>query len=196
MLPQEGDDVGDRFPGDQIAQGVQAREDLQGEAFLLGDEVAGQILRPHAGGEEVCVVDDRVLDAGGGDGLGQVRFPHPFRQPEALRPRAEAALQVGRHLADLPGPVAFGDHGEDRLVVAARHELDLLALHQRAQHREELRVRALQPVQERAGVVHRHADLRVLLEGAQHGQVALGVRRLEDMGEVAHGLMVVDGQRE
>ena len=68
----------------------------------------------------------------------------------------KCGLEVVRHHGDLPARVALGQDGQHRLVEAAAEELDLAALDQRAQLVEVVGPLALDPLEERAGVVQGH----------------------------------------
>ena len=99
-------------------------------------------------------------------------------------------------MGDLSQLVGVGDGGQDGLVVAAGHHLDLTASRQGLQAGQEVGPMLAQPVQEAAAVVQGETDAPVALQRRQQRQVGLLVDGLEDVVDVADGLVVVDSQAE
>ena len=108
----------------------------------------------------------------------------------------KCALEVVGHHVDLPARVALRQHREHRLVEAAAEQLDLTALDERAQLVEVVGPLALDPLEQRPGVVQRHLHRRELGERVDERPVAVVVRLLEHVPEVSVGLMVVDGEEQ
>ena len=194
LFPQVLHHLFDGPPGNAVAQPFAGAEDLEGEPLLLGDVIAEEVLVLQAHVFEVGVVHDSVLDPRLGQGFGEVGFPHPFGQPEPHRIVAEVVPHRLGELFDLAKLVHVGNGDEDGLVVAASHDLHLAPAHQRRDAGEEVGAVLHNPVAEAARVVEGHADGGVLLQQGDHGLVGFLVGFGEDEVEVAHGLVVVDGQ--
>ena len=196
VLAQVVDDVLDRPPRDPVAQPLLGAEDRDRTALVLGDVRAPQVVLGDRRGPEVRVVEDRPGVAARGERGGQVRLPDPLGQPRAGRPRPEHLLDLVGHPAELPDAVALRQRHEDRLRVAAAHDLDLAAIGEDPQPRDERRALRAQPVEQRPAVVERDADGRVALERVDHRQVRLLEDLRDDPAEVADRLVVVEGERE
>ena len=106
----------------------------------------------------------------------------------------EELLEIGREVADLPHPVAVGNHGQDRLVESAAQDLDPARLDQAANLGDVLGVLLDQPFQERSGGVQGERDLRIVFQHVQKRAIAVAIGLLEDAVEIAHRLVVVQGE--
>ena len=92
--------------------------------------------------------------------------------------------------------VAARDTDEDRLVVAAREELDLAALHEVGEVTDDVGPIALEPIEERAGEMERRFHFGVPIERSHERRIrALGYVS-EYMGEVPRWLVLVENQRQ
>ena len=127
VLAQVVDDLVDVAERDPVAQALLGPEDAQQLALVLGRVGAPQVLLGDRRGAEVGVVEDRPVVAGRDERGRQVRLPDALGQPGAARPPPEQRLELVAHPAQLADPVALRQRGEDRLVVAAAEDLDLVA---------------------------------------------------------------------
>jgi hypothetical protein len=115
------------------------------------------------------VIENGVRDIGFGQDRRQLGFPHTFGKPSAGRAISEMALDVVRELDDLLVLVRRRDRNQNGLVKAAAHHLDLAF-----------------------GDVH----ARVSLEDINEWQIAASVGLLENMIEIANGLVRVDEKNQ
>ena len=147
---------------------------------------------------EVRVVEDGPAIAAGDEGRRQVRLPDALGEPGAGRPSAEEALEFVAHASKLPDPVALGQRGEDRFVVAAAQDLDLLAGDEGMQSFDEVGPLGGEPGQQRAGVVERQPYPVMTLQRLEHREIGLVIDLGEDPAEVPDRLVVVEreGQRD
>ena len=93
---------------DEVAQPLVDGKQRHALAVALGPERRVQLLGGEAGDEEVAIVDQRVADAGVGEVGGELGLPHPLGQPEARGVHPEPAAHGLAHPADLLHPVARG----------------------------------------------------------------------------------------
>ncbi|OPZ23630.1 MAG: hypothetical protein BWZ01_03115 [Deltaproteobacteria bacterium ADurb.BinA179] len=105
-------------------------------------------------------------------------------------------LEIYAHELDLVTGVGLGNHGQDRLVESAPHELNLGALCKGFQQGEELRIVLFEPLPERTGVVKGHGDVGVIRQDAQQWQIAVPGALFENAGKVPHGLMRMNTERQ
>jgi len=123
----------------------------------------------------VLVVEHRVRDARFGQEGRQVRLPHAFGQPGAEGPLTEDRVHTIGERADLPDAVAPRDADQDRLVVAAREELDLPAPNEVGEIADHVGTVRLEPIQERAGEVEAGLHFGMAIEGGHERRIgALG----------------------
>jgi len=196
VVPEIADDVLDLAEGDPVAEPLLRAEDGEQAALVVGGVGAPVALLGDRGGPEVVVVDDRPAVAGGRQGGRQVRLPDPLGQPGTARPTPADPLDLGGHPLELADPVALGQRGEDRLVVAAAEELHLAPRHEGAKPLQELGALRAQPVEEGTGVVQGDPDAGMPLQGVDHRPIGLVVDVREDPPEVADGLVVVEREGE
>ena len=196
VLAQVLDDILDRSPRDPVTQPLLGPEDGDRTALVLGDVRAPQPVLRDRGGAEVRVIEDRPGVPARRQGCGQVGLPDPLGQPRARRPRPEHRLELVAHPAELPHAIALRQRHEDRLRVAAPHDLDLAATGEHAKPVDEGRALLAHPVEQRAAVVQGDPHRRVALERLDHRQVRLLVDLRDDPAEVADRLVVVEGERE
>ncbi len=81
---------------------------------------------------------------------------------------------------------------QDRLIKSAAGDFHLAALHQRAQQIEIFGMSALDPFEQRAGVMQTHADRRMAREDLNERQIRLRVGTLNHVIKVSNRLMRVD----
>ncbi len=149
-----------------------------------------------AGVAEVAVVDQGEAHAAAGEQRRESRLPDPLGEPHPRRCGAEMLRAILVHHRDLPERVALREHREHRLVEAAAEQLDLAAGDERAQPGEVVGALALDPLEQRAGVVEGAPDVGRLLERLDDPLVAIVVAGSEDLAEVAVRLMVVEREEE
>ena len=181
---------------DAVAQALLRAEDGQQPALVVGRVGAPHVVLGDGRAAQVVVVEHGVRVAGVDQGRRQRRLPDALRQPRAAGSDAEPSLQVGAHALELAEPVAVGQRRQDRLEVAAADDLDLAAGDERPQPLEERRLVGVEPLEQRPGVVQRHAHARMALERPDHRLVGALVDLVDDPAEVAHRLVVVEDQRE
>src|SRR5256885_8031801 len=115
---------------DEVAQAGAGRVQDEREALILGDEGFAEVLATESALEEVVLVEDSVRDAGLGKDRRQVRLPDALGEPRAERAPAEDRRDAISERADLADRIATRHPNQDGLVVAAREQLDLAALHE------------------------------------------------------------------
>jgi len=115
---------------DEVAQPLIDWEKRHPLTVALGPERGVQLLAGEAGDEKVTVVHQCVANPGVCQVGGQLRFPHPFGEPEAARVGTKAAADGLMHPLDLFDPVDAGQGGEHRLVETAQEQLDFVVAHQ------------------------------------------------------------------
>ena len=110
---------------DHVAKMLAHREDGEGGTVALGQPVAIELLVGKPGRLEVGVVEDRPLDAGGGDVAGHARIPDPLSHPHAGDLRLEPTLEPLRRHSNLADAVPRRQHGQHRLVERPADDLNL-----------------------------------------------------------------------
>ena len=197
-LLREPGQVADRFlgrgEGDRVPQLLAAGEDAQHAAFVLGDQVALELRIGQAGHLEVEVVEDRVLDAGVDQVVGEGLLPDPFGNPHAADGRAEAVLQPAGVAADLADAVPAGDHRQDRLEERPADDLDAALGGQFGQAIDILGVDRVEPFHQRTAGVQGDSQRLVAAEDVEKRQIAVFVGLLENVFEVTDGLVIVEGE--
>ena len=113
---------------------------------------------PESADQEVAVIHERIFDARFGQIRGQLRLPHPLREPQPAGVDAEATLQVFAHATDLFEPVGAGERREDRLVESSQQQLHAAIGGQPADHVEPCGVVLFQPLEQRTGDVQRQRE--------------------------------------
>ncbi len=164
--------------------------------MVLGQVVAEQVVVREAGAVEVEVVEEDVFDAGLGQVGGERLLPDPLGEPGAADVGTEVFLEILGIRADLPDPVAAGDHRQDRLIEPAAEDLDPTGFDHRPQSPHVPRLMLDEPLQERPRGVEDEGDLRVVLHHVEERPVAEAICLVEHAVEVADGLVVVEGEDE
>ena len=195
-LAQIGECLLRLLPGNQITERLAVRKYPQQLALVLAQVITGQVLLLQAGLFEMVVVEDGVFNAGGGDVADEVLLPDALGHPHAANARGEQVLQVLREGADLADAIAARDHGQDRLIEAAAHDLDLPAGDELAQTLDIIRPPVHQPFHQRAARVQGKRNLGVLFHELEERSVAVPVGLFEHAVEVADGLVVVKSEDE
>ncbi len=114
----------------------------------------------------------------------------------AARLPAEVLAQEVAHHPDLADAVRFGNEGQDGLVETAAEKLDLAAPGELLDQVPAGPFVLFHVLPERAGKVEGEAEAGMAGEALEQRPVAIGEGRLEDVIEVAHRLVVVDGEKE
>ena len=143
---------------DQISQRLQAGKKFHRVAEIFGEAVAVELVEIEAGAKEVVVVHKRVFDARRGKRRRDRRLPNALREPRAARPRAEMLFDVIGEAHDLLVAIVRRNGRQDRLVESAARDFHLAALHESAETVEIFRVRALDPFEQRPGIMEAHAN--------------------------------------
>ena len=158
--------------------------------------MAGQLRLGQAGTLEVEVVQHGVLDAGVDQIAGERLLPDPLGHPKAADRGPQAVLQPAGVAANLADAVPRGNHRQDRLEIRPAEDLDPPLLDQLGQPVHVFGMMRGQPFHQRAAGVQRHLQRLVAAEDFQERAVAVVERLLEDVVEIADGLVVVQGQNE
>src|SRR5581483_7193076 len=121
----------------------------------------------------------------------------PIRAPQATRPPLpKVVLDIIRQARDLLLLVLRRNGNQDRLVKSAPHHLHLPAPRQLPDQREVVGPVFLHPLKQRPRIVQSHVDRRMPLQQLQERQIALLIRFLEDVPEVAARLVRMKQQYE
>ena len=186
----------DGMERDQVAQFFENGEELQRASLVFGHVVAEKFVRAQARAQEMRVVQGRVLDVRVRQDAREMRLPDPLRQPHAARRLVEGIAAESLHPAYLRVRVAHRDGAEQRLVVAAAHDLDLPGRGQPGQALDKGGAVRAEPVPERSGIVERHVYGGEALEHLDKREVGLLVCALEDKIEIARRLVRVAAENQ
>jgi len=185
-----------RAEGDQVAEPLAAWEHRKHAAFVLGQQMAGQLIVGQPGRFEVEVVQHGVFDAGVNQVAGERLLPNALGRPEAADRRAQPVLQPTGVAANLTNPILRRNHRQDRLEIRAAENLDPPGLAQTGQTVEIVRLVFGQPFHQRAARVQRHFQRVVAAENIEKRQIAVLIGLLEDVVEISDRLVVVQGQNQ
>ena len=105
-------------------------------------------------------------------------------------------LEPAAHHPKLSEAVLFRDDGEDRLVETAAEELDLAAAGEDFDEVPTAPAPDLHVFQEGPRKVQGELEARVPVELGEERLIAFVERPFEDMAEIAHRLVAVDGEEE
>lgn len=103
-------------------------------------------------------------------------------------------FDVIREPGDLHTLVRGRDSNQNGFVKPAAKQFDLAIFYQHFQELEIFRMMLFDPGEQRARIVQAHAHPRVFFENFEEWQVATRIRLLEDVAEIAAGLMRVNDQ--
>ena len=142
------------------------------------------------------IVENDVFRAGGGHVGCQALFPNPFRYPHAANLCAQAVFQIIAIAANLPDPIARGNHRQNRLEEGAADDFHSPRRHQRRQAIQIFRMMRIEPFDQRAAGVQRDLELRVAFEQIEKRPVAVLIGLLENTIEVADRLMIVQNEQK
>ena len=109
---------------------------------------------------------------------------------------AQAVLQPAGVAADLADAVPRGNHRQDRLEIGPAEDLDPPLLDQLRQPVDVLGLMRGEPFHQRAADVQRNLQRGIAAEDVEKVAIAVVERPLENVVEVADGLMVVQGEDE
>ena len=165
-------------------------------AVALGEPMAVELFIGKPGRLEVGVVEDRPLDAGGGEVAGHAGIPDPLGHPHAGDLRLEPALEPLRRHPDLADAVPRRQHREHRLVERTTHDLDLPLGDESGDAVEIVGVVPVEPFGQRAARMQRQPDAWMAFEQFQERQVAVLVGLFDHAVEVADRLVVVKDEDE
>ena len=182
--------------GNQVAENFQAGNDFHRVTEIFGEGVAVELFEVEAGAEEMIVVDERVIDAGGRERRRDFGLPYAFREPCAARTSAEMLVDVGGEARDLFAAVFMRDRDEDGLVEAAADHFDLAGAHERAQNVEIFGMEALDPLEERARIVKAGANRGMAREDFDEGQIGSFVGAFDYVIKISNWLVGVDQEDE
>ena len=126
--------------------------------------------------------------------VGEGLLPDPFGDPHAADRRAEAVLQPAGVAADLAHAVPAGDHRQDRLEERPADDLDAALGGQFGQAVDILGVDRVEPFHQRTAGVQGDSQRLIAAENVEKRQIAVFVGLLENVFEVADGLVIVEGE--
>jgi hypothetical protein len=189
-----GVDLVERTKRDEVAELLVDGKDAQAAPLILRDVGRGQVPDPRV--MEMFLVEERVFDARGRQGLRQMRFPDPLGQPQPARPLAEILEEEVVHHPDLADPVLLGDDRQDGLVEPAAQELDLASAGELLDEFPAGPFVLLHIFPERPGKVEGEAEAGTFRQRLEQRPVAVVERRPEDVVEVPHRLVVVDREEK
>ncbi len=185
-----------RGEGDGVAEPLAAGKYREHAALVFGQQVAGQLRFAQSDRLEVEVVQHGVFDAGIDQVAGEGLLPDALRHPQAADRGPQAVLQPAGIAADLSDPIARGNHGQDGLEIGPAQNLDPPLVDQLRQPVYIVRVMRGQPFHERAADVQRHPQRRIAAEDVQKRAIAVVEGLLEDVVEIADGLVIVQGENQ
>jgi len=166
------------------------------KTFSLGDIVTGDVFLGETRIPKMGVVHDRVFEAGGSHHFGKVGGPDSFGQPEALRANLEFCREVLIGQPNLNEGILFRNIRKQGFVKSPAEKFDLLPVCQSPQPLREIRPILFQPFQKGAAVMEGDPECRMFFQHLEEGVVPFFPTGREDLFQVPHGLMVVDGDEE
>jgi len=105
-------------------------------------------------------------------------------------------FDVGGETRDLFAAVFVRNRDENGFVEAASDHFDLAGAYERAQNVEIFRMEALDPFQERAGIVKASANRRMARENFDEGQIGSFVGAFDYVIKISNWLVGVDQEDE
>src|SRR5260370_2175762 len=144
----------------------------------------------------MVIVEDGVFDAGGGSVAHEVLFPDAFRHPHAADFCLKKFLQVFGVRTNLTDSISRRNHGQDRLVESAAHDLNPSAGHESAKSIDIFRFVLDEPFHQAAARVQTDGNLRVAFEQLEKRRVAVPISAFEDTVKIPHRLMIVQSEDE
>ena len=165
-------------------------------AVALGAPRHVQLLTLESGDEKVAIVHQHVADAGVGEIGGELGLPHALGQPETGGADAETRLERIAHPVDLLDAIVARQRDQHRLVVAGEQQLDFAGRDQLADQIEIAAVARLQPLEQRTRDVHDDRKELALHQRIEQRTVHVASVLLENVSEIADGLMLVDAEDE
>ena len=185
-----------RREGNHIAEVFADGKDGEGGAVALGEPVAVELVVGEAGRLEVGVVENRPLDAGGGDVAGHPRIPDPFGHPHAGHLRLEPAFEPLRRQSNLADAITGRQHREHRLIERAADDFNLAFGDQTGHAVEVVGMVTVEPLHQRTAGVEGQPNAGMTFEQFQQRQVAVVVGLFDDPIEVADWLVVMEDEDE
>ena len=189
-----GVDVVEAVERHEVAELFVDRKKPQTSALFLGDIGRSQVADP--GIVKMLFVEEGVFDARRRQGFGQVGLPDSFGEPQPPRRLSEILPEVVVHHPDLPDPVLFGNDRQDGFVEASAQELDLPPAGQFLDEVPTGPLVLFHVLPERAGEVESEAEARMPGQALEQRPVAVLECVLDDVVEIPHRLVVVDGEQE
>ena len=183
--------------GNQIAERFAGR----GAAFTVwprssASVVAVELLELESGAEEMIVVDERVVDAGGSERRRDLGLPDALGEPRAARTNAKMLFDVSGKAGNLFASVFVGDRDQDGFVEAAADDFDLAGTHEGAENVEIFRMRAFDPLEKRTGIMEAGADRGVAREDLDEREIGGCVGAFDYVIKITDRLMGVNQEDE
>ena len=142
------------------------------------------------------VVDESVVDSGGGKGGGELRLPNALGDPGTGRATAKMVFEIGSEARDLFALVLGRDGDKDGFVKPATDQLDLACADESFQTGEIFRTILFDPGEQRAGIVEAHVDAGMFFEQFDEREIRVLVGLFEHVAEIAAGLMGMNQEDE
>ena len=190
------DDIDDFAERDVVTERFLAGEKPDALAAVFGDVGAEEFFWFETGGKKMNVVDESVVDSGGGQCRGELRLPDALGDPGACGATAKMVFKIGRETRDLFALILRGDGDEDGFVETAANEFYLSGGDEGFQPDKILGAIFFDPSEERARIVQAHVDAGVFFEELDEWEVGVLVGFFEHVAEIAAGLMGMNQEDE
>ena len=163
-------------------------------AYLKAAGIGEELVRLETCGVEMNVVEQSVADARGVQYRRELRLPDAFGQPRARGAPAKVMFEIGGEASDLFALIVGRNADENGFVEAAANHFNLSTLDQGAELGEIFRAIFFEPLQQRAGIVQRGVNLRMLFEELDERLIGFVVAGFQDAAEIAARLVRVNQQ--
>jgi len=191
-----GDDFFDFAEWDEVTKFFLARIEPDALAAIFRDIGSKKFFGLESRGEKVDVIDKRVCDVCSGKGGRELRLPNALGEPRAGRKTAEVFFEIGGKSRDLFALIFGRDGDENRFVKSAAHEFHMAGAYQFFQTNEILGAMLFDPGEKRTGIVKAEMNAGMFFEFFDEREIGSVVGFLEDMLEIAAGLMGVNEQSQ
>ncbi len=195
-ITQEADHLLRIGKRDSVAQAHERREEPETTPRAFGEKRAPDALATHAHLMELGIVNRQVAHAGIDQIERQVGLPHSLGEPHAPRIGAQFPCQERSHALDLAPAVLRRQRRQHRLEESAAQQFKPVFGDRRANAIEVLRMSLEEPLPQASRVVQDPAYTGMRFHHIQERQVGSLIGILDDVIEVADGLVIVDAEDE
>ena len=150
----------------------------------------------HVGRLENRAVHKSIFKPGLQNRDGELRFPNALGQPHSARLVPKNLLNTSGKFAQLRDLVVVRPDRQNRFVMAAAQNFDLVSLRQNANLRDRFGLVFQKPVEERPGKVQRYFDLGMSFQHAQKRRVRIAPRIFKRPRKLSDRLMIVQNERK